>query len=299
MFHQESYQRHSDWYNQHFPGRAAKVAYYKQKMDAGKATIAVWLQQLFFDCLNPLLRTDESWLTIGDAYGFDAEYIMSKGAKALATDLNVDFLEVAKQQGIIDEYAAENAERLSFRGQQFDYVLCKESYHHFPRPYAAMYEMIRVAKRGVVIIEPQDPVSKMPLLLFLTNMLASKTSLLNKAWKNRFSYEPVGNFVYKVSEREFEKFAAALNLPIVAFKRINPNFYSTGTEKLIADSRDIRFLQIWAKKTTMDLLVKLKLLPGQVLSTIVFKEVPDALTIEGLKNDGYRIIEIPKNPYLK
>lgn len=299
MFHQESYERHSEWYNQHFPGRAEKISYFRQKMDAGKSTVAAWLQQLFFDCLNPLLRINESWLTVGDAYGFDAEYIMSKGAKALATDLNSDFLAVAKQQGIINEYAAENAERLSFAGQQFDYVLCKESYHHFPRPYAAMYEMIRVAKKGIVIIEPQDPVSKMPSLLFVTNMLASKTSLLNKAWKNRFSYEPVGNFVYKVSEREFEKFAAGLNLPMVAFKKINPNFYSVGTEKLAANSSNKHFLWIRAKKGLMDLLVKFKLLPGQVLSTIVFKEAPDSVTIDRLKADGYHVVEIPKNPYLK
>ncbi|RYE55706.1 MAG: class I SAM-dependent methyltransferase, partial [Sphingobacteriales bacterium] len=236
---------------------------------------------------------------VGDAYGFDAEYIISKGARAVATDLNSDFLAVAKQQGIIRDYAAENAERLSFAGGQFDYVLCKESYHHFPRPYAAMYEMIRVARKGVVIIEPQDPVSKMPALLFITNMLASRASLLNKAWKNRFSYEPVGNFVYKVSEREFEKFAAGLNLPMVAFKRINPNFYSAKTEAMLASARDTRFLWIKIKKEIMDLLVKLKVLPGQVLATIVFKEAPDTATLKKLMIDGYKVVQIPRNPYLK
>lgn len=298
MFHQESYERHSEWYNQHFPGREEKLEYYRCKKDAGRATVAVWLQELFFDCLNPLLRRNQSWLTVGDAYGFDAEYIISKGDDALATDLNSDFLMVAKQEGIIADYAAENAERLSFDDGQFDYVLCKESYHHFPRPYAAMYEMIRVADKGVVIIEPQDPVSKMPSLLFLTNMLASRASLLNKAWKNRFSYEPVGNFVYKVSEREFEKFAAGLGLPMVAFKHINPNFYSAGTENLLADNSNWRFLWIKTKKGLMDLAVKLKLLPGQVLSTIVFKEVPDKSLLEKLKESGYRLVDIPKNPYL-
>ncbi|RZM07622.1 MAG: class I SAM-dependent methyltransferase, partial [Pedobacter sp.] len=244
MFHQESYARHSEWYNLHFPGRVEKLNYYKQKKDAGRSTVASWLQQLFFDCLDPLLSREDSWLTVGDAYGFDAEYIIAKGSKALATDLSTDFLAVAKQQGIIQDFAAENAERLSFAGNQFDYVLSKESYHHFPRPYAAMYEMVRVARKGVVIIEPQDPVSKMPSLLFLTNMLASRTSLLNRAWKNRFSYEPVGNFVYKVSEREFEKFAAGLGLAMVAFKHINPNFYSAGTENMPAEDGNLRFLWI-------------------------------------------------------
>jgi len=148
MFHQESYDRHGEWYNKHFPTRESKVSYYNKVKYAGNGSISYWLQQIFFQCLQPLLKIeDQRWLTIGDAYGFDAQYILSKGSNALATDLKSDFLEVALQEGIIQEYAAENAESLSFTDKQFDYVLCKESYHHFPRPYAAMYEMIRVAKK--------------------------------------------------------------------------------------------------------------------------------------------------------
>lgn len=74
--------------------------------------------------------------------------------------------------------------------------------HHFPRPYAALYEMIRVAREAIVIIEPQDPISKMPLLLSLVNICGKiNPNFINKIWKNRFSFEPVGNYVYKVSER--------------------------------------------------------------------------------------------------
>lgn len=299
MYHQESYERHGNWYNQHFPTREAKVNHYKNAKISHRGTVSQWLQQIFFSCLEPLLKAPmKRWLTVGDAYGFDAQYILSKGSSALATDLNIDFLEVAKEEGIVKEYAAENAEKLSFGNSTFDYVLCKESYHHFPRPYAALYEMIRVAEKGIVIIEPQDPVSKMPLLLLLTNLLASKSKLLNKAWKNRFSFEPVGNFVYKVSEREFEKFAAGLNLPMVAFKKINPNFYFHGAECIAADPKNKNFRSIRSKKYFLDLLVKFKIIPGQVLSTIIFKQMPEAFTIQQLKADGYCLITIPKNPYI-
>ncbi len=199
MYHQESYDRHGNWYNQQFPTREAKVNHYHKAKMFGKETVSCWLQQIFFSCLEPLLQDQgQYWLTVGDAYGFDAQYILSKGSSALATDLNIDFLEVAKQEGIVKEYAAENAEKLSFSNNEFDYILCKESYHHFPRPYAALYEMIRVAKKGIVIIEPQDPLSKMPLLLLLTNLLPSKNKFLHSVWKNRFSFEPVGNFVYYI-----------------------------------------------------------------------------------------------------
>ena len=299
MYHQESYDRHGNWYNQHFPTREAKVNHYHNAKVSGGDTVSQWLQLIFFSCLEPLLQSSANrWLTVGDAYGFDAQYILSKGSSAVATDLNIDFLEVAKQEGVVNEYAAENAEKLSFNNSTFDYVLCKESYHHFPRPYAALYEMIRVAKKGIIIIEPQDPVSKMPLLLLVTNLLTSKSKLLHKAWKNRFSFEPVGNFVYKVSEREFEKFAAGLNLPLVAFKKINPNFYFKGAENMTTDTKNKRFLSIQLKKRFLDLLVKFKIIPGQVLSTIIFKHVPEAYTIQQLKSDGYHLISIPKNPYV-
>jgi ubiquinone/menaquinone biosynthesis C-methylase UbiE len=111
-------------------------------------------------------------------------------------------LKVSKELGLINEFNIENAEMLSMSDDQVDYILCKESYHHFPRPYAALYEMIRVAREAIVIIEPQDPISKMPLLLSLVNICGKiNPNFINKIWKNRFSFEPVGNYVYKVSER--------------------------------------------------------------------------------------------------
>jgi SAM-dependent methyltransferase len=299
MFQQESYNRHSEWYNIHYPTANDKTTFYKKSKTVKDNTVSDWLQNIFFSCLDPLLsEPSQQWLTVGDAYGFDAQYISSRGIDAIATDLNADFLKVAKEEGIIKNYAAENAENLSFTDGQFDFVLCKESYHHFPRPYAASYEMIRVARQGIVIIEPQDPVSKMPLLLMLSNLFSRHTGLLNKIWKNRYSYEPVGNFVYKVSEREFEKLAAGLNLPLVAFKNINPNFYFKGADNIKSDYWNRTFLTIKIKKNLLDLLVRLKVLPGQVLSTIIFKQIPNEQIMNQLKTDGYRLVNIPKNPYL-
>ncbi|MCX2451211.1 class I SAM-dependent methyltransferase [Pedobacter sp. PLR] len=300
MFHKESYELHEKWYNEKFPTPEAKSDYFKRSRYADTTSIGYWLQRLFFDCLNPLLKNKaQKWLTVGDAYGFDARYILSNGNQATATDLNTDFLSIAHQEGIVNDFRSENAEKLSFEDNSYDFVLCKESYHHFPRPYSALYEMIRVCKKGIVIIEPQDPISKMPLLLFMVNTLNSiRSNLGSKVWKNRFSYEPVGNFVYKVSEREFEKFAAGLNLPLVAFKRINPNFYFSGAEGITADKKNKKFRSIYLKKSILDLLLKLKIIPGQVLSAIVFKESPTAEELQLLKKEGYKLQNIPKNPYL-
>ena len=299
MCHKESYNRHNEWYNEHFPSESAKSDFYGKVRTTGKNNVAHWLQQLFFSCLDPLLdRKDRSWLTVGDAYGFDAQYILNSGNKALATDLNTDFLSVALKEGIINACAAENAEKLSREDNSFDFVLCKESYHHFPRPYAAMYEMIRVARSGVVVMEPQDPVTKMPLLLMLSNLFTRNGQFINKLWKNRFSFEPVGNFVYKVSEREFEKLAAGLGLPMVGFKKINPNYWFKGAESISTDQYSRQFFFIKMKKFLFDSLFKLGLMPSQVLTTVIFKQLPDGHTINLLKKSGYHLVYIPQNPYL-
>ncbi len=299
MHHHQSYKLHNNWYNQLFPTDCDKTEYYKKVEATGKNNVAHWLQQLFFNCLDPLLSLkNQHWLTIGDAYGFDAQYIIRSGNEALATDLNTDFLNVALKEGIINACAAENAEKLSCNDNSYDFVLCKESYHHFPRPYAAMYEMIRVAKTGVVVIEPQDPVTKMPILLMLNNLFARNSTLLDKIWKNRFSFEPVGNFVYKVSEREFEKLAGGLALPMVGFKKINPNYWFKGAETVPTHRSNKQFFRIKIKKLFFDTMVHLRAMPAQVLTTIIFKQLPDDDTITLLKKSGYRLVHIPKNPHL-
>lgn len=300
MDYKESYKRHQEWYNKHFPSNQSKTDMYRKVRQAGKDNVANWLQKIFFSCLDPLLHHKRrNWLTVGDAYGFDAQYIQNSNNIVLATDLNIDFLGVAVNEKIIEFCAAENAERLTFENDSFDYVLCKESYHHFPRPYAAVYEMLRVAKSAVVIIEPQDPITKMPLLLLIINLLAPNSKLINKIWKNRFSYEPVGNFVYKVSEREFEKLAAGLGLPMIAFKKINPNFWFKNSEMVPANNKMKKFLSIKIKKNILDILVRLKIIPSQVLASIIFKEKPNEETVKLLKLTGYKLINISGNPYLQ
>lgn len=299
MFHEHSYDNHKEWYNRKFPTEESKVGFYHQRRTGEKNSAASWLQQLFFSCIDPLLKKQASWLTVGDAYGFDAAYILQNGSDAFATDLNSDFLSVAHAEGLINGFSAANAEALSFDDGSYDFMLCKESYHHFPRPYAAVYEMIRVARTGVVIIEPQDPVSKMPLLLWLMNLTSGSRRLQRKIWKNRFSFEPVGNFVYKVSEREFEKLAAGLNLPAVAFRKINPNFYTADMEFLTADKRNASFFRLWLKKRLLDFLMMMGLIPGQVLAAVIFKVQPDEPTAIALKAAGYKLVSIPENPFIK
>jgi SAM-dependent methyltransferase len=118
-----------------------------------------WRHTRMLDLTKPIWRAfpASTWMTIGDGrYGSDAAYLRSQGVDVLATSLTDDKLKYAHERGYIGAFQAENAEQLSLPDNSIDFVLCKESYHHFPRPPIALYEMLRVARLAVVLIEPLD-----------------------------------------------------------------------------------------------------------------------------------------------
>jgi SAM-dependent methyltransferase len=264
-----------------------------------KDCVAYFLNVRTLDILNPLFNKNNTWLTIGDFNGFEAKYFKEKNQIVTASDISDAFLKEAKTEGLIDVYSKENVEHLSFEEESFDYVSCREAYHHFPRAYLGLYEMIRVAKKGVIVIEPVDIISKMPLLLFLKNVLdLFNPFLINKIWKNRFSWEKVGNYVFKISDREVEKIAMGLGLPYIAFKEMNVLFnINQDIEEVPTNQKVLRKVKQRLRK--INAICKLRLIPFNTLCSIIFKEMPDENTIEALKLEGYRILKLPENPYLK
>lgn len=284
-FSQKSIARHTQHIDDHFSADEQTADFLSVWADENHPIL--FLHQIFWKKLDPLVRPGQTWLTVGDLRGSDAHYLKKKGADPTASDLGDTHLKQLKAIGFIEKYSVENVERLSFADGAFEYVLCKESYHHFPRPAIGFYEMLRVAKTGVVILEPIDILSKMPLVLFMKNILDSLSpNIMKKLWRNQYSYETVGNFVFKVSEREFEKMACALDLPAIAFKGFH-------VDKSLKRNSWV-LLKLFIKNT----LSSLKLFPFEQLATVVFKSMPDKETINKLKADGYRFITLPKNPYL-
>lgn len=297
---ERSHEAHSLWYEDKFQSEREKLEVIdKWKYDQENNTINKWLQRRYLSLINPLLGEARTWLSIGDPYGFDAYYLNKKNQDATATDIAGTFFPIVKEQGIIEKYAIENAEHLSFDDNSFDYVLCKEAYHHFPRPYLAVYEMLRVAKEALVLIEPQDPIAKMPLLLAICNLVDRVNPMfMRKLWKNRYSFEEVGNYVFKLSMREMDKLANGIGLPAVAFKEINNNFYTSAIIGEKADSSSRVFAKIKRKLAFHNLLTKSTLLPSDTLCAIIFKKPPSESCISALKEEGFIVHSFPVNPYL-
>jgi hypothetical protein len=53
-------------------------------------------------------------------------------------------------------YQKENAERISLPSASVDVVWCKSGLHHLARPVLGLYEMLRVCRKAVLVMEPYD-----------------------------------------------------------------------------------------------------------------------------------------------
>ena len=101
--------------------------------------------------------------------------------KVHCSDISDKLLRIGNNKGFINEFSAQNAESLKFLDNSFDYVLCKEAFHHFPRPFIALHEMFRVSQKGVVLIEPRDDLidkSFFYIISKLIKLIYKKTFLL-------------------------------------------------------------------------------------------------------------------------
>jgi hypothetical protein len=158
--------------------------------------------------------------------------------------------------------------------------------------------MLRVSSKAIILMEPVDVGIQMPAILFLKNVLDKiSPTLIDKIWKNRYSFESSGNYVYKTSEREMEKIAMGIDLPFVAFKGHN-DYYTTQWDLSQPQTNTKIFNKVKAKIWRKNLLSKLGLIPHQILISILFKSKPSDEVIHNIKRDGYKVIELKKNPYL-
>jgi SAM-dependent methyltransferase len=248
----------------------------------------VWRQhRLMEPVLERMNYTKNSkWLTVGDgAYGLESIRMRRKGfTDVLPTDIDGKLLQAAKDAGHISDYRVENGEKLSFADNSFDYVLCKDSYHHMPRPMIALYEMIRVARHAVVLIEPQDPWADAPLM----------------AGPAVSGYESVGNYIYTISRRELEKVALGLDLPAIAFKGLFDHC-PPAIEKIKVSPADASFNAYMRALYVGEDACREGRQKHNMLFAIIFKTTPDQALIDSIvaNPDGWNVSFSQGNPHKK
>ncbi|MCX6181179.1 MAG: class I SAM-dependent methyltransferase [Bacteroidetes bacterium] len=283
-------------------------------------TADYWRHERKYKNLLPLINNDKNatWLTVGDGrFGSDARFLEENGVDVLATDLNIEILQQSKDTGYIKKFEKANAENLQFADNSFDYVLCKESYHHFPRPMVALAEMCRVAKKGVILIEPQDQdiitrerIRKYPpqQLLWRSFVNFARTKFLGKAPiavigeidREDFlpCYEEFGNYVYEVSKPELLKVCYGQNFDAIAFKDMNDHYISGGEFELANDNSPI-YRALKRKIEEMDDFCKKGIQNYDYLVACIFKNMPADHVVADLKKSGFEFKKLTKNPHMK
>ncbi|EHR70157.1 methylase involved in ubiquinone/menaquinone biosynthesis [Burkholderiales bacterium JOSHI_001] len=241
----------------------------------------------------PLLQAcpGSTWLTIGDgAYGSDAHFLKAHGANVVASSLVADRLEVAQERGYIDSFLEINAEAIDTASDSYDFVFCKEAYHHFPRPPVALFEMIRVARKAVVMVEPQEQTGALNgLRTFIKRVLRGDTTT---------EYEPAGNYIYRISVREVEKLMLAFGLTGLAYRPFNDFYWGKyANDAAGAGSHGLRVTR--AGIAVQDALGRLGLMGPGLCCVVIFKTRPDAAWVDALVAQGFRMRSLPENPYAK
>ena len=160
-----------------------------------------------------------------------------------------------------------------------------------------LYELLRVSKKGIILIEPQDEHIRTNVLNILSRSLKEFVDSLFGRKINRHQYEDVGNYIYSISKREIEKVAVGLNYSTVAFKGMNDS-YVEGAEDELLNEKGIILKKINRRIKFLDLLCKFGIKDYGLLVAIIFKEKPSSQTVLKMKKAGYAIEELPKNPYI-
>lgn len=225
---------------------------------------------------------NDSWLTIGDGR-FGAESIYLKelfGIVDITTsDIEEERLELSKKEGLIDHYEIIDAESITFPDNSFDVVFCKEAYHHFPHAPTGLFEMMRVCKKAVILLEPFDQRPK------------SWFQKLRDKIKSPQEFETVGNFVYTISLNEVYKSCTSMQFKYIAWKGYEDHFSSAQKNENL---KLILFRVASILKKILSFIGYKK--PGHVACILLKNN--DAINIDYVKSNGFRVKKIPVNPYL-
>jgi len=278
-------------------------------------TADYWRHLRMYEAAKAFLHNPHSrWLTVGDGrFGLDAIRLRRLGfSSVLPSDIGGALLEESRQRKLIDTYAIENAESLSFSDESFDLVFCKESYHHFPRPALALYEMLRVAREAVVLIEPRDSlidhgptraIGPSGILAALKTWFRDRRGIPHPALSrdrlymvaNDAGYEEAGNYLYTISSREMQKVALGLNLPVLALKGLNDAYFD-GLEAIPASETSTLFKSMQRSIEEADQRNAGGRSATSMLMVILFKTSPTTETLRFLAEYDWLVIDLPRNP---
>jgi ubiquinone/menaquinone biosynthesis C-methylase UbiE len=122
--------------------------------------------------------------------GMAAEFYAEAGADVTGLDISERSISRARERAKRHQFNATfvvgDAENLPYPDKSFDVVTVHDGLHHLPDPHRAIREMLRVARKAIVVIEPARS--------WLTRRAVNAGMALD--------YEDAGNYVYRFREEE-------------------------------------------------------------------------------------------------
>lgn len=218
-----------------------------------------------------------SILTVGDALGRDGAYLKAQvpHANVIVSDLETSHLQHAVSQGLVDGRLDLDVDSQIQDQGHFDFVVIKESFHHFPRPWLGFYHCLEIARKGVILLEPHD-------------VQFDKVSTYPKPGDFRDDYEKVGNYKYQLNVRECQKVAWSIGIETLVVKGFNDPYPPDGNLDL-----DTYFEQ----KKRLDLLGFEGKRPDNLLLVAFLREPISKRTRK--KIDGSSVYDRPANQFEK
>jgi ubiquinone/menaquinone biosynthesis C-methylase UbiE len=145
---------------------------------------------------------DEILAVCGGPY--DARTLASRGLR------NVVISNVDHHDGVTDlapfSWEYQDAEAMTRADLSVDWTVVHAGLHHCASPHKALCEMLRVSRKGVIVLEARDS-----LLMRLANAwglspcFETEAALLTDGKWGGYRNSNLPNFIYRWTEREFEK----------------------------------------------------------------------------------------------
>ena len=105
------------------------------------------------------IETISNWkvLIVCGGIGSEGLFFLNNGFNDVTvSDFSINALEIAKSLNSRLKTLVLNAESISFENNSYDLVVVQDGLHHLPRPSLGFTEMLRVAKKAILVIEPYD-----------------------------------------------------------------------------------------------------------------------------------------------
>jgi ubiquinone/menaquinone biosynthesis C-methylase UbiE len=146
---------------------------------------------------------DDSVLVLcGGAY--DMRLCLGAGLKNVKIS-NVDYHADHKDYAPYS-WEFQDAESLTAADKSYDWCIVHAGLHHCASPHRALCEMLRVARKGVVVVEARDSLlMRLAIRTGATGDYELEPAALSGGTFGGYRNTPIPNYVYRWTEREVEK----------------------------------------------------------------------------------------------